>query len=178
MRLWGYKRCGPNCFYPDCDCKPEWFDKTPVNVESNMATTLETNLKAYIDILLAEAAKQDALIVQQAELIKLNARTYLNQEKVIDKLKEQLENQRVTLANIATDHLKTTPTKKIQYQITIVESERGWGQNYETYLFDTREEAQAAITRTNDLNTSETVPDWYCRAENKIEVVEVDAQNR
>lgn len=22
---WGYGRCGPNCFHPDCDCKPEWF---------------------------------------------------------------------------------------------------------------------------------------------------------
>lgn len=24
---WGYGRCGPNCFHPDCDCKPEWHEQ-------------------------------------------------------------------------------------------------------------------------------------------------------
>lgn len=29
MTGWTHGRCGPNCFYPDCDCKPEWFGSPP-----------------------------------------------------------------------------------------------------------------------------------------------------
>lgn len=30
MSGWKYGRCGPSCFHPDCDCKPEWFEEKPI----------------------------------------------------------------------------------------------------------------------------------------------------
>lgn len=63
-----------------------------------------------------------------------------------------------------------------KFQVTTVESERGWGRRYEDELFDTFEEAAAYRDRINSFNKplgpGESVPDWYMYAEDKIRVVE------
>ena len=66
---------------------------------------------------------------------------------------------------------------KKQYRIFVVESERGWGQKYEQWDYDTYEEAKAAIHRINSDNTAPTAPDWYMQAEDRVEVVEVNVGN-
>jgi len=64
-----------------------------------------------------------------------------------------------------------------KFQVTTIESERGWGQRYERELFDTFEEAKAYRDRINSSNKplgpGEIAPDWYMVADQKIEVVEV-----
>jgi hypothetical protein len=62
-----------------------------------------------------------------------------------------------------------------KFQVTTVESERGWGQKRETALFDTFEEAKTYRDRINSFNNppEKSVPDWYMIAENEIRVVEV-----
>lgn len=64
-----------------------------------------------------------------------------------------------------------------KFQVTTVESERGWGQRYERELFDTFEEAKAYRDRVNSFNKplkpGEIAPDWYMIADQKIEVVEI-----
>ena len=61
-----------------------------------------------------------------------------------------------------------------QYRIYIVESERGWGQEYWHKDYNTYEEARNAIQEINSENTSSTAPDWYMQAEDRVEVVEVN----
>lgn len=48
-----------------------------------------------------------------------------------------------------------------KYKITVVESERGWGQTYETMYFKTENDARQMITSINELNTDPKVPNWY-----------------
>lgn len=60
----------------------------------------------------------------------------------------------------------------MKYRIFLVESERGWGQDYWHEDYDTYEEAKERIRSVNAENTAPTVPDWYMRAENRIEAVE------
>lgn len=60
----------------------------------------------------------------------------------------------------------------MKYRINLVESERGWGQEYWTEDYDTYEEARARIKSVNSQNTSLTAPDHYIQAENQVEVVE------
>ena len=64
------------------------------------------------------------------------------------------------------------------FQVTTVESERGWSQRYEQELFDTFEEAVAYRDRINSFNKplgpGESVPDWYMYAEKEIKVVEIE----
>jgi hypothetical protein len=64
-----------------------------------------------------------------------------------------------------------------KFQVTTIESERGWGRRYENELFDTFEEAKTYRDRINSFNKplgpGETVPDWYMIAEDKILVAEV-----
>lgn len=36
MSEWRHGRCGPNCFHPDCDCKPEWFGLNRQEMEADM----------------------------------------------------------------------------------------------------------------------------------------------
>jgi hypothetical protein len=64
-----------------------------------------------------------------------------------------------------------------KFQVTTIESERGWGQRYERELFDTFEEAKAYRDRINSFNEplkpGDIAPDWYMVADQKIEVVEV-----
>ena len=60
----------------------------------------------------------------------------------------------------------------IIYRVHMMESERGWGQDYWTEDFATREEAELRMKTVNDRNTEARAPDYYIQA-NKIEVVEV-----
>lgn len=61
---------------------------------------------------------------------------------------------------------------KFKYQITIMESERGWGRNEWTEDFDTREEAQERITYINSFNTSPVAPDYYMQAYAEIKKIQ------
>lgn len=61
----------------------------------------------------------------------------------------------------------------IKYRIRLVESERGWGQEYWNEDYDTREDAQHRIKEVNAKNTALTAPDYYISAFDEIEVVEV-----
>lgn len=57
-----------------------------------------------------------------------------------------------------TDHPRRT-------RVTIIESERGWGQKIdEVKYFDTHEEAVEFCKNYNSKNDSATVPDWYMYA--------------
>ena len=60
-----------------------------------------------------------------------------------------------------------------KYRIRVMESERGWGQDYWNEDFDTPEEAKARIKEINSRNTATTAPDWYMRAFEDITLVEV-----
>lgn len=59
----------------------------------------------------------------------------------------------------------------MRYQITVIESERGWGQDSWTETFDTREEARDRITEINSHNTAPTAPDYYIMARPEIREV-------
>ena len=61
----------------------------------------------------------------------------------------------------------------VKYRVFLMESERGWGRDFWTEDFDTHEEAKKRIREINSKNTSLTAPDYYCQAEDRIEVVEV-----
>lgn len=60
----------------------------------------------------------------------------------------------------------------IKYRLHLVESERGWGQDYWHEDYDTRAEAEARKAYVNSFNTSTTAPDYYMQA-NEIELIEV-----
>lgn len=61
----------------------------------------------------------------------------------------------------------------LKYRVQLMESERGWGQDYWHEDYDTLEEAKERIRSVNAKNTSLAAPDWYMQAEEKIEAVEV-----
>ena len=56
----------------------------------------------------------------------------------------------------------------MQYRIAIVESEKGWGQDYWYEHLNTREEAEARIAEINAANVSPVAPDYYIMAYNEI----------
>jgi hypothetical protein len=60
----------------------------------------------------------------------------------------------------------------VKYQISVMESERGWGQDYWTEIFDTYDEAKSRIVEINSKNTSVGAPDWYMQANETIEAIE------
>lgn len=64
----------------------------------------------------------------------------------------------------------------IKYRVHFMESERGWGQNYWTRDFDTREDAQKAFDDCNAKNTSMSAPDCYIQA-NKISVIDTEMKS-
>lgn len=49
----------------------------------------------------------------------------------------------------------------VKYRVQMMESERGWGQDYWHVDFDTREEAQAYAESVNAKNTARFAPDIY-----------------
>ena len=61
----------------------------------------------------------------------------------------------------------------VKYRVQLMESERGWGQEYWHEDYDTHEEAKRRIEDVNSKNTDLIAPDWYMRAEQVIEAVEV-----
>ena len=60
----------------------------------------------------------------------------------------------------------------MKYRVTLLESERGWGQDTWTEDYNTYEEAWARIKSVNEKNVSDTAPDWYMMADNEVEIVE------
>ena len=62
----------------------------------------------------------------------------------------------------------------VKYRINVVESERGWGQEYWTEDFDTLDEAEARIKFINLQNISATAPDVYTQAQTGVEVIETE----
>ena len=60
----------------------------------------------------------------------------------------------------------------IKYRLNLMESERGWGQDYWHEDFKTREEAEARMKEVNSRNTSLVAPDYYMQALD-ISIVEV-----
>ena len=59
----------------------------------------------------------------------------------------------------------------VKYIVKMMESERGWGQDYWDVYFDTRAEAEQYMKDTNARNTSPVAPDYYIQAL-RIEMVE------
>lgn len=61
-----------------------------------------------------------------------------------------------------------------KFVVTVIESERGWGQKVEHEEFDSLEEAVEYRDRINSYNKplkpGENVPDWYMIAENEIKI--------
>lgn len=52
----------------------------------------------------------------------------------------------------------------VKYRVKMMESERGWGQDYWNEDFDTREEAEARVKSVNAKNKSPVAPDYYIQA--------------
>lgn len=52
----------------------------------------------------------------------------------------------------------------VKFEITVMDSERGWGRSEWTERFDTREEAAARIVEINSKNTALRAPDYYMQA--------------
>jgi len=59
------------------------------------------------------------------------------------------------------------------YRIQVMESERGWGQDYWHEDYDTYEEAAARIKDINAQNTAKSAPDYWMQAEPAIIAIEV-----
>lgn len=60
-----------------------------------------------------------------------------------------------------------------KFRVTVIESERGWGQKTEYQYFDTVEKAIEYRDGINEVNEIVSVPpDWYMVAEKEIVVVE------
>jgi hypothetical protein len=59
----------------------------------------------------------------------------------------------------------------VKYQITVTESERGWGCDTWKELYDTLEEAQARISSINARNVTAVAPDWYMIARTDVKVI-------
>jgi hypothetical protein len=59
------------------------------------------------------------------------------------------------------------------YRIQLVESERGWGQDYWHEDYKTYDEAKARIQEVNSRNKPGPAPDYYVQADNDIRCVEV-----
>jgi hypothetical protein len=58
------------------------------------------------------------------------------------------------------------------YRVTIIESERGWGQRVDEVVeFPTLKAAKAFQFKYNEQNKETRVPDWYMYAQDPIEVV-------
>lgn len=60
----------------------------------------------------------------------------------------------------------------VKFLVKMMESERGWGQDYWDVEFDTRAEAETYMKEVNARNTSHVAPDYYMQAL-RIEMVEV-----
>ena len=61
----------------------------------------------------------------------------------------------------------------VKFRLHMMESERGWGQDYWHEDYDTRAEAEARQADVNARNIAPVAPDYYVRALN-IEMVEAE----
>ncbi len=61
---------------------------------------------------------------------------------------------------------------KAKFVVKMMESERGWGQDYWDVEFETRDEAEAHMKHVNSFNTSTVAPDYYMQAL-RVEMVEL-----
>lgn len=52
-----------------------------------------------------------------------------------------------------------------KYKVTVIESEAGWGQSYETEYYLTEADARKRVNDINEQNTATVTPSWYMRAE-------------
>lgn len=52
----------------------------------------------------------------------------------------------------------------VKFIVKMMESERGWGQDYWNEEYDTREEAEARMKSVNAKNTAAVAPDYYIKA--------------
>ena len=59
----------------------------------------------------------------------------------------------------------------VKYRVNMMESERGWGQDYWHIDFDTKAEAEQYMRDTNAKNNLPVTPDYYVKALN-VEMVE------
>lgn len=59
----------------------------------------------------------------------------------------------------------------VKFRVKMMESERGWGQDYWHVDFDTRAEAEKYMADTNARNTASFAPDYYIQAQG-IEMIE------
>ena len=59
----------------------------------------------------------------------------------------------------------------VKYRVKMMESERGWGQDYWDEDFDTLQEAEAHMKYINSSNISKVAPDYYVQAL-KIEIIQ------
>ena len=54
------------------------------------------------------------------------------------------------------------------HQVTLIESEAGWGSRVDEIIyFDTEQTAKAFVKEFNSYNTEAVAPDWYMVAEYK-----------
>lgn len=58
----------------------------------------------------------------------------------------------------------------VKFRVHMMESERGWGQDYWHVDFVTRNEAEAYMEKINSQNTSLRAPDYYMQAQ-RIEII-------
>jgi hypothetical protein len=57
------------------------------------------------------------------------------------------------------------------WRVTVIESERGWGQKVDEYRrFETKEAAQKWVDKFNKQNDLDIVPDWYMYAQDPVYV--------
>lgn len=59
-----------------------------------------------------------------------------------------------------------------KYEITVMESERGWGRSEWTEDYDSHEAAQCRIDYINSFNVSASAPDYYMQAYDEIRKVQ------
>ena len=59
-----------------------------------------------------------------------------------------------------------------KYEITVMESERGWGRSEWTEEYDSHEEAQERIRAINSRNKPGPAPDYYVQAYDEIRKVQ------
>ena len=101
----------------------------------------------------------------------------------IDMTQAEKKDHLLRVAELCRDYTPPTFAEKVQiylnaekttlkYRVTYLESELGYGQSTFTNDFDTREEAEQSIKKTNAENTSLTAPDYYIKAYDDIKVVE------
>lgn len=57
------------------------------------------------------------------------------------------------------------------WRVTVIESERGWGQKVDEYRrFQTKEDAWRWADEFNSRNTASMAPDWYMQAQDPVYV--------